>query len=134
MNEYGEILKSEVKKRKLEKNILFLGFRKDIPEVLSIFDVFILTSHSEGTPVVLLEAMASKCPVVASAVGGNIKLIQHIENGLLYDVNNIDGLCTSVLTIYENQELKQKLIASAYKKVCFEFDLKKMIKKYERLI
>ncbi len=134
MSDYGEAIKQDVFKRKLEKHIIFLGFIKNIPEVLSVFDVFILTSFSEGTPIVLLEAMASRCPIVASSVGGNIKLISHMENGLLYNVDNVDELCASVLLLNKNDKIKQKLTASAYKKVCFEFDFEKMTKAYERLV
>jgi glycosyltransferase involved in cell wall biosynthesis len=59
------------------------GQREDIADVLTAFDVFVLTSHTEGLPLVLLEAMATGVPVVATAVGGIPDLVDHRVTGFL---------------------------------------------------
>jgi len=61
----------------------FLGERDDVPELLSAWDVFVLSSFSEGTSVTLLEAMSTSLPVVATAVGGNPELIEDGRHGRL---------------------------------------------------
>jgi glycosyltransferase involved in cell wall biosynthesis len=58
-----------------------LGFRRDIPALLSRFDIFVLTSLSEGTSVTILEAMAAGKPVVVTGVGGNPSLVEDKRNG-----------------------------------------------------
>lgn len=67
----------------LEDTVVFLGEREDVPELLSAWDAFALTSFSEGTSVTLLEAMSSSLPVVATRVGGNPELIEDGTSGLL---------------------------------------------------
>lgn len=134
LTDYGERIKKDVEKRGLQKHVRFLGFQKDIPKILTLFNVFVLTSFSEGTPIVLLEAMASKCPIIASAVGGNVKLIEHMKNGILYDVNNTEELCHSVYKLSRDSNLVENLIKQAFVDVDEKFSIKKMLKKYEGLI
>ena len=67
---YRKKLEKKVQMLRLEKNVLFLGFRDDIADLLVIMDIFILPSLSEGMPNAVLEAMACSLPVVASSVGG----------------------------------------------------------------
>ena len=133
ITEYGEKLKQEAVKRNLDKHIFFLGFRDDIPDVLSTFDAFVLTSLSEGTPMVLLEAMASGCPVVTSAVGGNVDIINHRFNGLLYDVHNLDALCDAIMLLHSNPGLRSTLASNASDHIRSEYSLDNMIAGYELL-
>ena len=56
----------------------FLGERSDIPEVLPLFDVYVISSVREGLPMALLEALASSRPVVATRVGGIPNVIDHL--------------------------------------------------------
>lgn len=63
-------LKQQVRQLGLEKHIKFLGFRKDVPDLLKLMDIFVLSSITEGFPLSLVEAMATGLPVVATDVGG----------------------------------------------------------------
>lgn len=63
-------LRSEVQKLGLQKMVSFLGERTDVPTILRAIDLLVLPSHWECLPMIVLEALASKCPVVATAVGG----------------------------------------------------------------
>jgi glycosyltransferase involved in cell wall biosynthesis len=67
----------------LSGRVVFLGERKDVPDLLNAFDVFALSSWSEGTSVTLLESMATGLPAVATAVGGNPELIEDGVSGRL---------------------------------------------------
>ncbi|NOZ26037.1 MAG: glycosyltransferase, partial [Nitrospirae bacterium] len=62
-------LKRMVVELGIEESVTFTGYRKDVPELLSVMDIFVLPSVKEGLPMVLLEAMASKKPVIATRVG-----------------------------------------------------------------
>jgi glycosyltransferase involved in cell wall biosynthesis len=67
----------------LESCIRFLGVRRDIPDVMNAADAYVLSSDTEGLPMVLLQASASALPIVATAVGGNAEVVQHNRTGFL---------------------------------------------------
>ncbi len=67
----------------LEKHVEFLGLRRDIPEILNHFDLFVLPSFTEGISLTLLEAMSCQLPVVATRVGGNCEIIDDGKDGFL---------------------------------------------------
>ena len=60
-----------------------LGERSDVPELLAALDLFVLASHSEGTPTVVMEAMAAGLPVVVTRVGGTAEIVEDGIDGLL---------------------------------------------------
>lgn len=72
-----------VRKLGLESFVRFLGVRRDIPEVMNAADAFVLSSDTEGLPMVLLQASASALPILATAVGGNAEVVQHNLTGFL---------------------------------------------------
>ena len=73
-------LETQVNELGLQNYFQFLGFRQDVKELLFTFDIFVLPSLFEGLPNVILEAMASGRPIVASAVDGTPELLEHNEN------------------------------------------------------
>jgi len=76
-------IEAQVRKLGLENFVRFLGVRRDIPEVMNAADAFLLSSDTEGLPMVLLQASASGLPIVATAVGGNNEVVQHNVSGFL---------------------------------------------------
>ena len=132
IDDYGKKIKQKIENQKLGNYISLIGFRKDIPELLKAIDVFILTSFSEGTSIALLEAMASKCAVVVSAVGGNLRLIEHMKNGILFDVHNLKELCDFVLALYNDPHLKFCISEAACTSVK-KFSIKEVVQHYESL-
>lgn len=111
--------------------VQFLGVRKDVPELLSVSDLFVLSSDWEGVPLVILEAMAAAKPVVATAVGGVPELITDGLNGLLVKSNNVDALSTAMLKIISNIMLAQEMAKRGHEIVKKTFDASVMAKKYE---
>ena len=85
-------LKRQGEEMGIYQNLHFLGGREDVADLISIFDVAVLASLSEGFSNVILEYMASSKPVVATEVGGNPEIVVHGETGLL--VPPADGRCT----------------------------------------
>lgn len=101
-------------------NILFLGWREDIDVILSLFDIFVLSSLNEGMGRVLVEAMALGKPIVASDVGGIPDLVIHNKNGLLVRPKKSKELADSIQILMENEKKREelgnegKIIASKY--------------------
>lgn len=76
-------LRNLVSELKMDDCVIFLGYRKDIPEICKCADIFVFPSFREGMPVALMEAMASGLPAIASNVRGNVDLIENGVNGYL---------------------------------------------------
>jgi len=127
------LLEARVNKKNLNKEIKFLGNRRDIISLLKLFDVFLLTSLSEGMSVALLEAMAAGKAVIVSDVGGNIDLVQHGYSGLIFESNNMEKLRNSIEFLYKNKAQISILGGNARNCVLHRFSLTEMVRKYESL-
>jgi len=90
-------------------NIIFLGFRNDVPKLMNIAHIFVLSSLSEGAANVVMEASASGLPVVATAVGGVPKIVSDGETGMLVKPKDVNGLVTKIETIINNPALGKKM-------------------------
>lgn len=77
-------LRELARQRGVQANVRFLGERKDVAQLMQVADFLVLPSRFEGQSNALLEAMAAGCPVIASAVGGNVELVQQGSTGLLF--------------------------------------------------
>ena len=86
----------------LGDHIRFLGYRKDVLDLLRTFDIFALSSLWEGLPIVILEAMAAEKPVVATAVDGVVEVVEHGKTGLLVEPQRPDLLAKSVIELIRN--------------------------------
>jgi glycosyltransferase involved in cell wall biosynthesis len=80
-------------------------------------DVFVLPSLVESFGITILEAWASKVPVIASKVGGVPYFVEHEKNGLLFENNNLDQLVRHLQTLLSNADLSKKLAESGYNAV-----------------
>jgi len=91
-----DTLQGLVRSLGLEDHLSLLGRRSDMPEVLSAFDVFVLSSHDEGMSNAILEAMAMEKPVVATDVGGTGEVVRHGQSGLLVPAKDPDALAAAI--------------------------------------
>jgi glycosyltransferase EpsD len=99
-----------VSEKKANENVLFLGFRKDIKNLIGLSDIAVSSSKIEGLPVNIIENMASGMPIIASKVRGHIDLINHGENGYLISSSKKtpESFANFIIDLYENdRELKQ---------------------------
>jgi glycosyltransferase involved in cell wall biosynthesis len=121
-----------------EQRIHLLGFRDDVPEILSILDLFVLSSHWEGLGRALTEAMIMGVPVAATAVDGVPELVTHQQTGLLSPPGDPAGLAENIVWLLEHPEEAQKMGQSAKKRVVPKFSAEQMVEKiealYERLL
>lgn len=88
----------------LAEKVHFVGVRDDVPSLMKMMDVFVLSSVSEGSPNVVLEAMAAGVPVVATKVGGVPELVSSGVNGLLVEPRDAADLARAVRKLLENPD------------------------------
>ena len=111
----------------------FLGDREDVPDLLRLFDVFVLPSINEGISNTILEAMASARPVVATRVGGNHELVQDRETGRLVQPRNPDELALAIADYASDAELRRRHGDAARSLVLRRFGISSMVAGYEKV-
>ena len=110
------------KKLKIEKNIKFLGYRKDIPKLLKISNLYVSTAKQEGLPVNLVEAMFSGLPIIATDCRGNRDVAEKLVN-----IDNINELYESIKKYINDEE---KYISS---EITNKYKLKNIIKEMVKI-
>lgn len=114
----------------IASRVHFLGARKDVPEILQAFDVFVLSSESEGMSNTILEAMASARPVVATAVGGNPELVVDGETGLLVPPHDPPAMAAAIMKLLRDTELCRQMGWLGRQRVEEKFSLEVMVQNY----
>jgi glycosyltransferase involved in cell wall biosynthesis len=108
----------------LSDHVTNLGFRLDIPEILAASDLFVLPSTlPDSFPTVILEAMASGLPVIASVSGGASEMVVAGETGFLFPISDGSSAVSALRTLIENQELRQKMGQAARSRVLSQYSL-----------
>lgn len=131
--ECRDALTAQVRQLGLQDHVQFLGFRRDIPELLSVLDLFVLPSISEGLPTVVLEAMASTVPVIATRVGGIPEVIQSGENGMLVPSKDSTALAESILQLMNHPQLRSNIAAAGRKRVEEQYSFRRQMEQFETL-
>jgi glycosyltransferase involved in cell wall biosynthesis len=127
-------LVEKVKTSGIKDYVLFLGYRKDIPEVMSMLDIVVLPSFAnEGVPQSILQAMAMEKPVIACNAGSISEVVHDRETGVLVEPRNPVALAKSIEMMFDNQGLIKTLTANAKKLVESEYSLKKMVERIEEV-
>jgi L-malate glycosyltransferase len=117
----------------LQQNVLFLGRRNDIPEILACGDVGVLPSKAEGLPNAVLEYLAAGLPTVASNVGGNAEIIQDGQNGLLFPSENAHALALALLRVLRDPEFASRLGRAGQEHVRHNFSFARMIEQVDNM-
>ncbi|HLD83112.1 MAG TPA: glycosyltransferase family 4 protein [Candidatus Omnitrophota bacterium] len=99
-----------IKKFNLQGKVILSGWRRDIPQILSAMDVFVLTSLWEGLPISVLEAMAAAKPVAATDTGGIAEVIIEAKTGFLAAPGDMPKLSERLICLLQDENLR-KLIA-----------------------
>ena len=92
-------VEAAIRRAGLEGRIRLAGWRRDIPDVMRAMDVFLLTSHWEGLPQVLLQARANCVPIVATRAGGSAEAFVEGKHGWLCDPGDIEALAAQVIRL-----------------------------------
>lgn len=121
----------------LKQHISFVGFQKDVLPWLSIADCFVLPSLTEGTPMVVLEAMAAGVPVIATRVGGVPDVVADGVNGVLVPCKDVEALQASMSQIIANPQLRENYRREARKTVTSRYSIEpwsqKILHIYQKL-
>lgn len=119
-----EEMKRKIKDLGLEEKVTTLGFRKDVPEIMAALDIFVLPSIlPDPLPTVVLEAMASGKPVVATAHGGASEMVKANETGYLIPWDSASGAAEKLSVLVEDEELRKKMGERGKERVLKHFSL-----------
>jgi len=132
------LLEEMVLKSKLRDRVMLPGYRNNAENYLPYFNLFVLSSLTEGLPITLLEAMQAKLPIVATKVGGIPEVLQNGKGGLLVESENAENLSKAIATLYNNPNHAEDLASISYQKTVTEYSSKTMglgyIDIYEKLV
>lgn len=127
-----------IKKFDLEEEVKLFGFRQDIPEILSILHLFVLSSSWEGLGTSLLDAFASRVPVVATNVGGIPEIVKDRVNGILVPPGNPGALAKAIISLLKNRDLAGQMAKEGFRLVKEKFNVERMVEEtrkiYDRLV
>lgn len=121
------------KELNVSSRIIFSDFRQDIPDILNAVDIYCLPSLWEGLPIGLLEAMAMKKAIVATAVDGTKEVIKDQVNGLLVPPHSPIALAKALIRLTNNPDEVKSFGASAYQIMKEQFSASNMARKIERI-
>lgn len=111
----------------------FLGFRRDVPELLRAAGIYLTASHGEALPLTILEAMAAGTPVVASEVMGHTDAVEHGVTGLLFPLSNPPAAAAAILSIHRSRDLFEQISAAAFDRARKEFSTEQMTRRTSEL-
>lgn len=129
----GKLLKEISRELNVEKDVFFMGLRNDIPKILPMFDLFVLTSEWESMSLALVEAMAASLPIVATSVGGNPELVRNMENGILVPPADNDTLAGAMARILTDKALGSRMGSTGRRFFENRYTLDKMTNAYEEI-
>lgn len=117
----------------ISDKIAFLGFRRDIKKILALFDLFVLSSISEGISITILEAMACGKPVIATDVGGNSEILTEGVSGFLVPPKDIKAMAEKIEFFYNNRKHGKIFGQKGREHVIRNFSVQEMTVQYEKL-
>lgn len=119
----------------MEGKLFFLGEigAEEMPLFLSMLDLFVLASRSEGLSLSLLEAAASGLPLVGSSTGGIPEVIKHGKTGLLFPPGNVEWLARNISWVLREPERGKKMGAAAYEDIGLRFSAEEMLRRTEEV-
>jgi L-malate glycosyltransferase len=126
-------LRRLAKELNVEKNVLFLGQRGDVKDLLNMSDIGVLTSLSEGMSNALLEYMAMTKPVVATNVGGNKDNVVHGITGFLVPPQNEQAFAEALIKLVNDTALRQNMGLAGRQRVEDHFHIEKTVQQYENI-
>ncbi|MEL7567534.1 MAG: glycosyltransferase family 4 protein [Dehalobacterium sp.] len=124
-------LEKETLKLGLRDKIIFTGQHPDTSRIYPLIDVFVMPSLSEGLSISVIEAMAAKRPILATAIGGIPELIDHRETGILVPPGNKQALAQGILELLKRPKWSEKLAEAAGQKAQNLYTIEKMVHQTE---
>lgn len=129
MGENEQKLKTYVQEQNL-KNIYFLGYRSDIPKILSQTDIVTLLSYREGLPRCVMETMAAGKPLIVTNIRGSRDLVKHGINGFVVNLDDDQSLIEYFTKLINDKDLRKKMGQASLKEIQ-SYDLKRVLSEIE---
>ncbi len=129
-----ENIERMIREHQLDEAVHLLGARFDVPEVLSLLDVFLLTSHMEANPVSILEAMASEKPVVAPRIGSIPSTLVDGTTGLLAEPGDAEGMARHVVSLLANRGQAEAMGRAGREEVIAHWSVERMVEGYQDML
>lgn len=117
----------------LDSRVHFLGQRMDVPALLTQSDIFILSTHWEGFPRSILEAMSAGLPVVATDVGGVRESVQNDSTGYLVKEKDISGLAEKLQVLITEEKIRRDMGQAGYRRYIENFTFEAMFEKTKKV-
>lgn len=117
----------------LDGEVTFTGFRRDIPDVMAAFDIFVFPSHAESFGVVLIEAMAMERPVVSTNCDGVLDIVVDETTGLYVDPRNAKQLAAAIGRLIRHPQLRESMGKAGRRRVEELFDQKLQMDRVEEI-
>ncbi|GFO53866.1 hypothetical protein GMSM_08730 [Geomonas sp. Red276] len=127
-----ELARREVAKLGLAEVVRFTGHREDLADVYLSFDLFLMSSVSEGMPNTMLEAMSMGVPVVATRVGGIPEVLEHGVDGYLAPAGAVEELAAHVVTMLRSPALRDRCAALSREKVERQLSFEARVRRMEQ--
>ncbi len=127
-------LEEQAKELNIHSSVIFTGKRKDIPEILSLLDVFVLPSHTrEGLGIAIIEAMAAERPVVATDIGGIPEVVDDGETGVLVPPEDTEALSKAIITLLQDPPRAKTMGEKGRTRIKEMFTTTKMLSEIEHV-
>lgn len=117
----------------LRERVVFAGYRRDVPRVLSVLELFMLPTLREGFGVVFAEAMSMEVPVVASRIPPITEVVVDGQTGFLADVGSPEAFASAAGALLESDERREQMGRAGRQHVIEQFSQQKMCLTYEQL-
>jgi glycosyltransferase involved in cell wall biosynthesis len=131
--ELMDTLKSLIDKLNISNNVILTGYIPYPKDYLAVFDIFLLSSLSEGTSMTLLEAMSLSKPCIVTDAGGNKEIVTNKETGLVSDNDNMQQFSDAMLTLAKDVSTTAEYGLAAKQRFDAKFDVTHMTAGYQRL-
>lgn len=125
-------LKAQASALGVGDRVVFLGFQRDVSEVLAAFDVVVFPSLWEGTPLTAFEALASGKPIVSSDADGLLDILTDRQDALVVPKGDSDALARAIAELIEQPELARRVAAGA-RRTGARYDIAAFVRKMEKL-
>lgn len=120
-------LERQIKEHRLEKHVFLAGFRPDVLSLHKSFDVFVLSSTTEGLGTSLLDAMACGKPIVATTAGGIPEVVEHDATGLLVPPRDAGHLAQALVALLKDPDKRRRFGAAGLARVRERFSAERMV-------
>ncbi|MCM4157109.1 glycosyltransferase [Gramella sp. AN32] len=128
-----DVIKEKIERSNLENKIFLTGLQEDTVSFFSAMDIYMMSSHFEGLPIALLEAMSCGCAIISTKAGGVVEVITDNEDGYLCDVGDSECLAEKASNILNTSEKLELAKVKSREKVLKHFSLDRLVESLENI-